>query len=76
MNVARSEKGSVRLKAADIVDLTATVMSYLSIYRPHEGQIDGKPLFDEDLNINLEDFEILEENRLGALEVLFGRRVG
>jgi len=76
LNVARSEKGSVRLKAADIVDLTATVMSYLSIYRPHEGQIDGKPLFDEDLNINLEDFEILEESRLGALEVLFGRRVG
>ncbi len=76
LNVARGEEGSVRIKAADIVDLTATVMSYLRIYHPHSGQIDGKPLFDEDLNINLDDFEVLEENRLDALEILFGRRVG
>ena len=77
LNVKRGAEGSVRLKAADIVDLTATVMSWLHIYRPHEGQLDGKPLFDEDLNINLEDFEIFEEDRIGpALEILFGRRVG
>lgn len=76
LNVKLVDQGSVRIKTADIVDLTATVMSWLRIYQPHSGQIDGKPLFDEDLNINLEDFEILEENRLEALEILFGRRVG
>jgi hypothetical protein len=75
LNVKLGDQGSVRIKTADIVDLTATVMSWLRIYQPHSGQIDGKPLFDEDLNINLEDFEILEESRLDALEILFGRRV-
>src|SRR5690606_16856219 len=56
LNVKRGDEGSVRIKAADIVDLTATVMSWLRIYQSHSGQIDGKPLFDEELNINLEEF--------------------
>jgi hypothetical protein len=76
LNVKRGAEGSVRIKEADIVDLTATVLSWLRIYQPHSGQIDGKPLFDEELNINLDDFEIVEERRLDALEILFGRRVG
>lgn len=75
LNAHRGENGSVRIKEADIVDLTATVLSYLRIYQPHSGQIAGKPLFDEDLNINLEDFEVVEESPLDALEILFGRRV-
>jgi hypothetical protein len=45
--------------------------TWLHIYGSHEGQLDGKPLFDEDLNINLEDFEVFEEDRIGpALEIL------
>lgn len=58
------------------MDLTATVMSYLRICGTHAGQLDGKPPSDEELNINLDDFEVLEEDRFGPLEILFGRRVG
>jgi len=77
LNVKRGAEGSVRIKEADIVDLAATVMSWLHIYQPHESQLDGKPLFDENLDLNLEDFEIFEDDRGGdALEILFGRRVG
>lgn len=76
LNAKRGADGSVRIKAADIVDLTATVLSWLRVYEPHSGQIDGRPLFDENLNINLDDFEVVEESRMDAFEILFGRRVG
>lgn len=51
-------------------------MSYLGVYTEHAGQLDGKPLFDENLNINLNDFDVLEEDRFSPIEILFGRRVG
>lgn len=74
LNEALKESGSVRLKEGSIVDLTPTVMSYLDIYGSHASEMDGRPLFDKDFNINLQDFEILEESTL-LWEVIFGRMV-
>jgi arylsulfatase A-like enzyme len=67
LNDALKESGPVRLKEGNIVDFTPTVMSYFGIYNSHAKEIDGKAIFDHNFNINLKDFEKLEETPWEAI---------
>jgi len=69
--VCHGMPGDRPLKEGDIVDLTPTVMSYLGIYEPHASDMDGKPLFDYNLNINLQDFEKVDKRNLAGYDLLF-----
>lgn len=74
INKALRKSGSIRIKECNLIDLTPTIMNYLNIYDQHSTSIDGKPIFDKDLNVNYQEFKKSETLKdKWVKELLFGR---